>query len=192
VVFTAAALVGQRSIPLASIVAVPGLAVGLAGFGRLDGHERSPIVIAAGVVLAVVAGAAVVTNLREPSYDLASYPTDGLAWLDAHGALGTGTRVAHEDTVGNVIEVLEGAGAGVFFDDRYDMFPPAIARDYLDVHDASPRWAEVLDRRRIQYLLWTRASPLAQLVAASPDWRMTYQDRGWFIACRRGSGIPEC
>jgi hypothetical protein len=192
VVFTAAALVGQRSIPLAGLVLVPGLAVGLAGIGRLDGRERSPVVLAAGVVLAVLATAAVATNLQEPSFDLRTYPTDGLAWLDDHGVLGAGARVAHEDTAGNLIELLEGTRARVFLDDRYDMYPTAVTRDYLDIHDGSARWAEALDHHRVQYLLWPRSSALAQLVAGSPDWRMRYQDQGWFVACRRNSHIPEC
>src|SRR5690606_27650806 len=42
VVFTTAALLGVRNIPIATIVFVPALAVGLAGLGRVDGRERGP------------------------------------------------------------------------------------------------------------------------------------------------------
>jgi hypothetical protein len=191
-VFTAIALAGQRSVPHASLVMMPGLALGLTGVGRLDGRERRAAVLAAGGVLTAMALLSARAALAEPPVDLRTYPTDGLAWLEGHRLLGGGARVATEDTTGNLLELLRGDGASVFFDDRYDMFPLAVSRDYLDLFDATPRWDDVATRWRIDYLLWPRSSALSSLVASSPRWRVLYQDPTSLVACRRASNATEC
>jgi hypothetical protein len=188
VVFVAAALLGTRNIPIASIVLVPGLAVGLAGVGRLDGRERGPGtgVLAAAVVAvgAVIASA----SLARPAYDLATYPVAAIDWLDQQGLLGPGTRVATTDDVGNLLELQRGSEANTFFDDRYDMYPLDVSRDYVALNRGAENWHEVLDRHEIEYLLWPSATPLGTLVQSSPDWKVVYEDddADVLVACRRG------
>jgi hypothetical protein len=187
VVFVAAALLGQRNIPDASLVLVPGLAIGLAGLGSLDGRERGPVpsIVALGVL---VAGLFMTSNLlAEPAFDLTTYPTDGIAWLAQNDLIGPEHRVATEDTTGNTLEILYGTEAGTFFDDRYDMYPLELARDYLRVHGGQKGWEEALDKHQVGYLMWSTREPVAQLVAGSDHWRVLYQDDRVFIACRRGA-----
>jgi len=191
-VFAAAALLGQRNIPVAGLVMVPCLAVVLANVGNLEGRERGPVpaMLAAAVL---VAGLVVGSNVvAEPAFDLSSYPTDGISWLAQHDLVGPEHRIATEDTVGNTLEVLYGTRAGAFFDDRYDMYPIELARDYLRVHAGQPGWEAALDRHEVRYVLWSRTAPIAQLVASSDHWRVLYQDHKVFLACRRGSGATDC
>ncbi len=191
VVFLAAALLGQRNIPFAAVVFLPGLALGFAGLGHLDGRERGPlpaIVTVAALLAGVVVGSG---QLAQPAFDLTSYPTDALSWVAQHGGLGAGQRVATEDTVGNTLELLYGTQAGAFFDDRYDMYPVALSQDYLRLHDGLPGWNEVLDRHDVHTLVWTRGGTVSQLVADAPAWRIVYQDPTTFVACRRGV-TPNC
>jgi hypothetical protein len=191
VVFTAAALMGQRSIPVASLVLVPGMAAGLDGFGRLRGRERSAAFGVAGgaltVVAVVLAGSVLV---RLPPLQLGGYPTDALAWLDQHDGLGTGRRTFAEDTTGNLLELWRGTDAAVFLDDRYDMFPLSVLRDYVALNDASGRWEAILAEHGVVNVVWPRQSPLAALIASSPRWRVRFQDGTHLVACRRGTG-PE-
>jgi hypothetical protein len=125
-------------------------------------------------------------QLAQAPFDLTGYPTDALAWLAQHDQLGPTHRVATEDTVGNMLELLDGARGEVFFDDRYDMYPTSMSRDYLRVHDGLPGWSQTLDRYDVHYLVWPRTGPVAQLVAGSTEWRIVYQDPTTFVACRRG------
>jgi hypothetical protein len=188
VVFTAAALMGRRSIPDASLVMVPGMAVGLAGLGRLDGRERQPAFAAAGAVLAALAVLAAGQMLTGSSVDLRTYPVDALAWLDQRGALGPQSRVATEDTTGNFVELWRGGTRPpAFFDDRYDMYPLAMSRDYVAIHDGTSRWDEILAARDVDVLVWPRSSPLIDHVVSSPHWRIAYQDPTTAVACRRAA-----
>ena len=191
VVFTAAALLGLRNIPIAALVLVPGMSVGLAGIGRLDGRERGPAVgalTAVAVVIALIVGS---NFLATPAFDLSSYPTDGLVWLDQEGGLAVDGRLATEDTVGNVLELLRGPGTRTFFDDRFDMYPKAVTDDYLALHRLDAGWEDALDDRQVERVLWTQASPLASAMRDSDDWRIEYQDATAFVACRRGVA-PDC
>jgi hypothetical protein len=192
VVFTAVALQGQRSIAQSSLVILAVSAPALAGLGSLDGRRRSPLFAGAAVVFAAIALIAASAVLTEPDVDLRSYPTDGLAWLDQHGQLTTAARVAHEDTAGNLLELLRGTDGRVFFDDRYDMYPLPVSRDYLEIHDGLPRWQQALDDHDVRYLLWPRPSPLAGLVTSSRQWHVVYQDPGYLVACRRVTEVSEC
>lgn len=191
VVFTAAALLGLRNIPLAAVVLVPGMSVGLAGIGRLDGRERGPVPGVLAAVAVVVTLVLVSAQFARPAFDLSAYPTDALVWLDQDGQIGPDRRIATQDTTGNVIELVYGTGARVFFDDRFDMYPRVVADDYLAVHQLKPDWQDALDDHRIERLLWTQSSPLAVAVRDSPDWHIEYQDASAFVACRRGVA-PGC
>lgn len=192
VVFVALALLGQRSVPHAGVVLVPGLATGLAGLGRLTGGERSGVLAGLAAVLTVAAALVVRSGLAQPDVDLRGYPAEELSWLEDRGVLDAGARVAAEDTTGNLIELRHGTAVPVFFDDRYDMFPLGVSRDYLDLHDATTRWEEVLDRYHVGYLLWSRSTPLASLVAVSPRWRVVHEGSAAFVACRRGGDATLC
>ena len=103
VVFVAAALLGARNIPIASIVLVPGLARGPGGprsprrprAGARPGGGSAWWSAMAGVV-------ATVSSLGRPAYDLGTYPVAAIAWLDERGALTRDGRVATSDVVGNL------------------------------------------------------------------------------------------
>jgi hypothetical protein len=70
------------------------------------------------------------------------------------------------------------------------MFPLAVLRDYVALNDATARWEAVLHEHGVENVVWPRPSPLGELIAASPRWRIRYQDPTHLVACRRGSG-PE-
>jgi hypothetical protein len=65
-----------------------------------------------------------------------------------------------------------------FIDGRANtLFDARILHDYLTASTAAPGWQTVLRRYRIQNVLIEPRSPLAQLLAASPAWRLAYHDR---------------
>jgi hypothetical protein len=65
----------------------------------------------------------------------------------------------------------------VFIDNRMEVYPPAVIRDYLAATYASPGWQEVLARWQVRTLLVGRHSVLAAALRDSPRWVGVFDDR---------------
>jgi len=188
VVFTAAALLGVRNVAVASLVLVPGMAAGLAGLGAITGQDRRGLgAKVALVVIGVVGAVLVVDAVREPAFDLRTYPVDALAWTEQAGWATPDVRTATQETVGNALELFRGREAQAYFDDRVDMYPPERVDDFLTVLRGQPNWRDVLAEDGIDVVVWSAQEPLSSLLAADPSWRIPYADGRWIVACRRDS-----
>jgi hypothetical protein len=186
VCFTALALLALRNVAVASIVLVPGMARGLVDIGSSRAEERGRSAVAALVVVALLAMVVVVDRLDEESFDLRGDPVAAVAWLDERDLVAErGVRVATRDTTGNFLELLYGADAQVFIDDRADMYPTEVFGDYVALLDGDDSWSAILDDHEIDLVLWPRDKPLAGLLAADAGWHLVYQDEDWVIACSR-------
>lgn len=180
--FTALACLAQRNLAVAGVVMVPALAHGLSGWGRLQpgaGGRVGRLTTAAGLAAVVLVVANAATG---PAWRLDAYPVAELAWMRARGLLAG--RVATQDFVGNYRTLAEGPAGEVFIDDRYDMYPRRVADDYTALLRGRSSWERVLDRWRIDAVLWERDAPLATLLAASGDWRVVHRTKGWVVAVR--------
>jgi hypothetical protein len=104
--------------------------------------------------------------------------------MEQHGLV-TGHRIASQDFVGNLRELREGRRARVFFDDRYDMYPASVARDSLVLLAGRPGYDRVLDRYRVDVVLWDAHLQLAALLKLDPGWRIVHRAHGWIVAVRR-------
>ena len=182
-VFSAAALTASRNVPVAALVVTPVLARGLAGIGTIEGTKRG-LVPAVGLVALVALGAAVTAGaVRRPAYNLSLYPVQEVTWLQQHHLVPG--RVATTDYVGNYLEFRYGTRADAFIDDRADVFPPAVEKDYGTLLGGSEGWQAVLARYRFDVVLWPRADALASLIAEDPGWTVRISDRKWVVAVRR-------
>jgi hypothetical protein len=186
--FSAAAFMASRNVPVAALVVTPVLARGLAGLGTIDGARRGVVpaaALASLVALGAVLGAGA---LRRPAYNLSAYPVREVSWLASRGLVPG--RVATTDFVGNYLEFRYGARAQVFVDDRADVFPPAVERDYGTLLGGSEGWQRVLARYRFDAVVWPRTEALASLIAKDPAWSVHISDRHWIVAVRNPSGVP--
>ncbi|MEJ5254294.1 MAG: hypothetical protein WHS89_02985 [Acidimicrobiales bacterium] len=175
-----------RNVAVASVVLVPGMARGLEGLGRGRGDRRSPATAMAGVVLLVVGVGSTVDHLGQRHFALDSDPVVAVAWLEQHGLVPSASvEVATPDRVGNFLELLYGDRARVFVDDRADMYPTEVFGDAVALLEGAPDWDDRLRRHGVDAVLWPRSKPLAGLLAASPEWRVVFQDQDWVIACPR-------
>lgn len=187
-VFTGAALLGSRNVPVSSLAILPGLAVGLADVGTVRGDTRPSVgrvALAALLALGVLIG---VAGLGAKQYDVAAYPVDALAWMRTHGLDVRETRVVSRDYVGNYLEAVYGTEANVFIDDRVDMYPPELSKEFVTLLHGGVGWERVIDRHHADAVLWEARSPLGQLLEESPAWRVVYADEKWLVACRRSAG----
>jgi hypothetical protein len=65
----------------------------------------------------------------------------------------------------------------VFIDGRSDFYGPEIGNDYLCLMRGCPRWSGIFERWRFDTALLPPAWPLAQLLAARPDWHVAGRDQ---------------
>ncbi len=181
VVFTAAALIASRNIAVASIVLVPGMAIGARGLGSLTGAVRTrATAVGLGVVCALGVWVAA-SGLRAEAYDLDRFPVDAVAWMGENDLLEPDQRRLVPDVAGNYLELVLGEGASVSQDDRVDMFPRGVVEDYVALLRGHPAWDEVLARWRPDAVLWRRDDPLASLLLETSAYRLGYTDDSWVV-----------
>jgi hypothetical protein len=183
VVFAGFALTSVRNMAPASIVFVPGMAAAVAGLGSIDGLRRSRSAMAA-IGGCVIAGCLLaVVSLAQPDTRLDAYPEDAVTWLQDQGLLEH--HLVAPDYVGNYLEARYGPRQMVFIDDRVDMYPAPLVDDAIDLLRGTPRWSAILDRYHAGVVLWERDGKLAKQMRRSPDWKIAYQDKDWYVFTRR-------
>lgn len=154
---------------------------------QVDGRWTRPDRLAIALFLSVAVFVAV-DAARSPSLDLRSYPRDVVDRGEASGVLAVGRRVATQDVVGCYLILRRGRRANVFIDDRYDMYPVSVPKDYVTLLRARPGALAVLDRYRVDTVLWERAQPLVALLRAA-GWDERLGDDRWVVFTRPGTWL---
>lgn len=182
--FVGLAFWAQRNVPLAAVVMV---AVAACALRRDVPSTRSeprflPVFVAVMVLVAVLF---TVAAAGEPNFDYRRYPVKSLAWADAHGLLGPETHLLADDIAAGYVIARYWPHQRVFMDDRFDMYPIPVMRDYLALLDGSPKWASILDRYRIDTIVWPRGTPLTTLLEVSSAWKRVRSDARAEVFVRR-------
>lgn len=181
--FVASGLLAQRNLPMAAIVAAPVLARSLARSApdgaapRADG-ARTGVHLAIAGVLGALAVAFVTVAAGQPALAFDGYPVRASRLYDR------GARVLTSDVAAGYLILRDGRTANVFFDDRVDMYPLAMTRDYLRLLQGDAGALDVLDRRGVDVVVWERRRPLHAQLAASGSWRRVGQRDGWLVWVR--------
>jgi hypothetical protein len=191
VAFLAAALVASRNLPVAAIVLAPVLGRTLrrpesAPSRRTTFTERDRTNWAVALALAaffVLFGASI---LSRPALRLTSYPEQAVTFLEEEDLFAETHRVVHQDFVGNYLELRYGTEVPVFIDDRYDMYPIDVSRDYRDLLGGRPRALQILDDRRVDVVLWDNKEPLPNLMRVSGRWEQIHASGDWVVLRRIG------
>ncbi|HTJ75671.1 MAG TPA: hypothetical protein VL337_09930 [Acidimicrobiales bacterium] len=186
VLFFALALVAVRNFPLTAIVLAPVLGRVLR---RPESAPARPAPLASqdrmNRALALTLGLAFVlfgtSTLSGTGLSLHDYPKAAVTYLDEQGLLSTSHRLAHEDFVGNYLELRYGSAVQVFVDDRYDMYPLAVSRDYRRLLGAREQSLGILDQRAVDVVLWDKDEPLTNLLRVSGRWEQVWAEGNWVI-----------
>ena len=65
----------------------------------------------------------------------------------------------------------------MFFDDRYDMYPIAMTDSYNKVLSLKPGWEKVLDRYKIDTIVWPKNDPVVEALKHLPGWTQLRVDK---------------
>lgn len=183
--FVALGLLALRNVPLVAIVLAPALGRALAApadDGAAAPANRVNVAIAAVLAIAFISFGA--STLSTAKLDLHEYPLAATRWLDRNGYFSSGKRVAEQDVVGCYIDLRYGRKGVTFVDDRVDMLPLAVSRDYQTLLEGKPKAIPVLDRWKIDAILWDSDQPLVTILKATGTWHETYHHAGWSVLVR--------
>ena len=186
--FLAFGLLAFRNVPALGVIAAPALGRAL----RVEGQPAVPAgdadrprinaMFAAAFVVAYVVFSAVV--LGRDGLNVKTYPVAAVDYIEAQGLRGDGHRLASQDVVGCYLDLRYGRKANVFIDDRFDMFPASVSDDYEHLLHGDDRALEVLDRQRVDVVLWDRHLPLVTLLQQTRQWREIFRKDGWTVLQR--------
>lgn len=183
--FIAAALLAARNLAPMAVVLAPALGRAVRRsepvLGRSAGNPRMNRAVLATIVAAfVIFGTFVFTS---KPIDVVGYPTKSVTWLEEQGLLAEPHRLAEQEFVGNYLTLRYGAKARVFIDDRFDMYPIPVSRDYEALLAGKEGTLEVIGRRGIDVVLWGRKLPLVQILLAG-GWRETFGEKDYVVLQR--------
>ena len=75
----------------------------------------------------------------------------------------------------------------VYVDDRHDLYGETFLKEYLKVMDVELGWKEVLDERKIDWVLIPPKIALSNTLKESPGWKVAYDDGVAILFQRTGS-----
>lgn len=179
--FLALALWALRNVALAPLVGLPVVARALTRHDVRADRRNGIAWVLAGVlvILGVSLGA---RAAGEPDFRLRGYPVAAMEAVERDGYLGR--RLLTDDADGGFVIMRYGTRQPVFIDDRYDMYPRGVIRDFFDLDNGSPGWQGILERRDVEVVVWERDEPLAQYLDASEEWQRTFTDRDFAVFVR--------
>jgi hypothetical protein len=184
--FVLLALWAERNIGLAVLFTLP-IASRAVATPRTRPDSRSMLSAVALLVVVCLFAVSGVAAVGQSDFQVASYPSESMTYLQTHGLLGE--RLFTTDAWAGYTILRFWPKQRVFLDDRYDMFPKAVVADYTDVADGHPNWQAVLDRHKVQVIVWQPKRALSQLLAESPHWRRVHADDNAVVFVR-GAASP--
>ncbi|MDQ1510823.1 MAG: hypothetical protein QOG50_2667 [Actinomycetota bacterium] len=108
-------------------------------------------------------------------FDLKAYPVKSFDALAADNRLGG--RLLTTDAWAGYVIAKYWPEQPVFFDDRYDMYPIAVTDDYNKLLSTKPGWQRVLDKYRINIVVWPKQRGIVQVLEVSPGWTVLREDK---------------
>jgi hypothetical protein len=126
-------------------------------------------------IFVLCAAMQVSTALRQPDFDLHTYPVAAMQQMDRQHLLGH--RMYTTDAWAGYTIAKYWPRQHVFMDDRYDMYPKSVVDDYGTIANVKPAWSKTLDKWHIDVVVWPRDRSLSQALAENPHWHRIHADK---------------
>ena len=139
----------------------------------LAGHLWPAMAVAAGLWVCVHGGRLGQAQLIDAHFPAKRFPVQA---VDVIANLGIHDPVFCPDYWGGYLIYRLYPGTKVVVDDRHDLYGAEFLKQYLKTDKGEPGWDELLTKEHVTAVLEPAGSPLANLLALTPGWRITYQD----------------
>jgi hypothetical protein len=191
-----------RAIVWWGLVIAPILARLMGGVvpNRLGASRDRPVLNAA-----ILAGLACLAILSLPWFkgSLTILPPDKSGLFSPDTPVGVGEylrtheppaagMMLNDQTWGGYLEWATWPKHRVFLDGRFELHPPQVWFDYLDIVFPSARWRTLVDEYHIGYMVLSKAenADLAADLRADAAWRLDYEDDQAVVFSRAASDTP--
>lgn len=121
------------------------------------------------------------TPVLGSDFDFENKPTATLAYLKEHDLLKY--RGANFDNWGGYLRYK--LGTRVFIDDRADFYGEAFYHEYKTISFAHPGWKDVLNRYKINWLLFGKNSRISAALKEDPDFELAAEDAAASLFVRK-------
>lgn len=149
---------------------------------KLQLPPRRIFAVTTAIVLAIITVATAariadsISPAKQQSLDAASYPIGAADWLAAHPDVGT--RMYNQYGWGGYLanRFYPEPNRKVFIFGEAALMGDPLLNEYEDVQTLRPDWQQVLDRYRVDYIVYNRGEALANVLAIDPRWTLAYED----------------
>ena len=139
------------------------------------GREHVPNLLRASVLVPVLLLGLLVSDAGftyPADFPSAKFPVELIA---KHRSLLEGSRLFTLDAWGDYLIYRHYPRQQVFFDGRTDYYGQRMSEEYLALVNGGPGWRRSLEKYRINAVMLSTASPLAQSLAIDPKWQFVDQ-----------------
>jgi len=180
IVFLVVGWAAVRNVAIAVAVTLPivGRAFRVDHSGDAAGRETQSAGTAPPILVVLVCLVSIVLVVRaasQPDFDLKRYPVQSLNELALEHRLGN--RLLTTDAWAGYVIAKYWPEQHVFFDDRYDMYPVALTDAYNQVLSMVPGWEHVLQKYKINVIVWPRDQGIVQVLERTPGWTRLHEDK---------------
>jgi hypothetical protein len=151
-------------------------------------ESRLPLLVA--LVAAASVGIAALTLRGQTHATAENYPVAAADWLAEHPH--TGTRMFNEYSWGGYLayRFYPQADRKVFIYGESELMGETLLAQYADINGVRGDWSDLLQRFRVDYIVFPVGTPLVAALEVSAQWRRVYADSLAAIFVRAGSSSP--
>jgi hypothetical protein len=139
----------------------------------LRGHLWPVAAVIFGLFVCIQHGRAGSHQLMNAHFDVKKFPT---AAVQVIAERGIHEPIFSLDSWGGYFIYRLYPEMKVFVDDRHDLYDEQFLREYLSAIRLAPGWDEVLDEKRVNWVLMPADSSLANMLKETHRWRTIYAD----------------
>jgi len=139
----------------------------------LRGHLWPVAAVIFGLFVCIQHGRVGSHQLMNANFDVKKFPVAAVQVIAERGIQGT---IFSLDSWGGYFIYRLYPEMKVFVDDRHDLYGEQFLREYLTAIRLAPRWDEVLDEKRVNWVLMPGNSSLANMLKETHRWRIIYAD----------------
>ena len=145
--------------------------------GRQPALMSAVTVLVLLLVLLITATKIASGQIGEAKAVAADFPVSAANWLAEHPDE-VGTRMYNQYGWGGYLlyRFYPDPRRKVFIFGEAALMGDSLLYEYQDVQTLSPNWRQVLDKYRVDYIVYNRGGALDNVLRTQPGWRLAYQD----------------